>query len=58
MKSILDLSEVKARRYFMESSNYWSLELPKYIDFSKVLAYVEDKVEKKSLKAITQRDEK
>lgn len=52
MKSILDLSEVKARRYFMESSNYCSLELPKYIDFSKVLAYVEDKVGKKSLNTI------
>ena len=56
MKSILDLSEVKARRYFMESSNYCSLELPKYIDFSKVLAYVEDKVE--IIKYHTQRDEK
>ena len=52
MKSILELSEVEARRYFMESSNYCSLELPKYIDFSKVLAYVEDKVGKKSLNTI------
>ncbi len=49
MKSILELSEVKARRYFMESSNYCSLDLPKYIDFSKVLAYVEGKVGNKSL---------
>jgi len=37
MKSILELSEVKAYKYFMESSNYCSLDLPKYIDFSKVL---------------------
>lgn len=49
MKSILELSEVKARRYFMESSNYCSLDLPQYIDFSKVLAYVESKVGNKSL---------
>ena len=49
MKSILELSEVKARRYFMESSNYCSLDLPQYIDFSKVLTYVEDKVGEKSL---------
>lgn len=49
MKSILDLSEVKARKYFMESSNYCSLDLPKYIDFSKVLTYVEGKVGSKSL---------
>lgn len=34
MKSILELSEVKARKYFMESTNYCSLDLPKYIDFS------------------------
>lgn len=49
MKSILKLSEVKARKHFMESSNYCSLDLPRYIDFSKVLAYVEDKVGNKSL---------
>ena len=52
MKSILELSEVKAYRYFMESSNYCSLDLPKYIDFSKVLTYVEGKVGKKSLDEI------
>ena len=34
MKAILELSEVKAYRYFMDSSNYCSLDLPKYIDFS------------------------
>jgi len=30
MKSILKLSEVKAYKYFMESSNYCSLDLPKF----------------------------
>ena len=49
MKSILELSEIKARKYFMESSNYCSLDLPRYIDFSKVLTYVECKVGEKSL---------
>lgn len=52
MKSILELSEVKAYRYFMESSNYCSLDLPKYIDFSKELTYVEEKVGKKSFDEI------
>ena len=52
MKSILELSEVKAYRYFMESSNYCSLDLPKYINFSKVLTYVEEKVGKKSFDEI------
>lgn len=49
MKSILDLSDVKARKYFMESSNYCNLDLPKYIDFSRVLTYVKGKVGNKSL---------
>ena len=52
MKSILELSEVKAYKYFMESSNYCSLDLPKYIDFSKVLIYVEGKVGKKTFEEI------
>lgn len=30
MKSILELSEVKAYKYFMESSNYCSLDLRSY----------------------------
>lgn len=52
MKSILDLSEVKARKYFMESSNYCNLDLPIYIDFSKALSYVEGKVGNNTLKEI------
>ena len=52
MKSILELSEVKAYKYFMESSNYCNLDLPKYIDFSKVLTYVEGKVGKKTFEEI------
>lgn len=43
MKSILELSEVKAYKYFMGSSNFYSLDLPKYIDFLKVLTYVRGK---------------
>ena len=58
MKSILELSEVKAYRYFMESSNYCSLDLPKYIDFSKVLTYVEGKVGKKTFEEILKYKEK
>ena len=44
MKSILELSSVKVFRYFMESENYCSLDLPIYIDFKPVLDYVENKV--------------
>lgn len=52
MRSILELSGPKAYKYFMESSNYCSLEFPRYIDFSKVLTYVEGKVGKKSFEDI------
>ncbi len=58
MKSILELSEVKAYKYFMESSNYCSLDLPKYIDFSKVLTYVKGKVGKKTFKEILKNEKK
>lgn len=58
MKSILELSEVKAYKYFMESSNYCSLDLPKYIDFSKVLIYVEGKVGKKTFEEILKNKKK
>ena len=58
MKSILELSEVKAYKYFMESSNYCSLDLPKYIDFSKVLTYVEGKVGKKTFEEILKNKKK
>lgn len=44
MKTILELSEVKAYQYFMEPENYCSLELPCYINFKPVLDYVEKKV--------------
>ena len=52
MKSILELSSTKAYKYFMESCNYCNLELPIYIDFSKILSYVEDKVGNKSFEDI------
>lgn len=58
MKSILELSEVKAYKYFMESSNYCTLDLPIYMDFSKVLTYVENKVGKKTFEDILQDKDK
>ena len=52
MKSILDLSETKAYKFFMESSNYCSLDLPQYITFDKILRYVESAVGNKTLEDI------
>ena len=44
MKTILDLSDVKAYRYFMESENYCNFCFPVYISFMKILKYVESTV--------------
>ena len=52
MKTILELSDVKARRYFLESENYCSMQFPKYIDFKPVIDYVEATVGNKELKDI------
>ena len=40
MKTILDLSNVKAYQYFMESENYCNISFPVYINFKKILEYV------------------
>lgn len=52
MQTILELSEIKARQYFLESQNYCNMQLPVYIDFKPVLDYVQKIVGTKELKAI------
>ena len=52
MRSVLDLSYVKAFRYFMEPTNYCSMDLPIYINFKPVLDYVQQRVGNYGLKDI------
>ncbi len=52
MRTILDLSHTKARRYFLESQNYCTMIFPVYIDFKSVIEYVENIVGNKELKDI------
>lgn len=52
MKTILDLSNVKAYRYFMEPENYCNVSFPVYISFKNILEYVEMTVGNNDLKAI------
>ena len=52
MKTILDLSNVKAYQYFMESENYCNISFPVYINFKKILEYVESTVGNNELKTI------
>lgn len=44
MKTVLDLTSVKAYEYFMESTNYCTMDLPIYISFKPILNYVAKKV--------------
>ena len=52
MKTVLDLSFSKAKKYFLESQNYCNIQLPVYIDFKPILDYVEGIVGKKDLNSI------
>ena len=36
MRTVLDLSNVMAYKYFMEPANYCSVDLPIYIDFKPI----------------------
>ena len=49
MKTILELSHIKARQYFLESQNYCNMQFPKYIDFKPVIEYVQNSVGNKEL---------
>lgn len=52
MKTILDLSNLKAYQYFMEPENYCNVSFPVYISFKKILEFVERTVGNNDLKAI------
>lgn len=44
MANILELSSQKAHDFLMASENYYTTELPEYIDFSPVLECADEKV--------------
>ena len=44
MESILDLNNISARDYLLQSSSYCTINLPSYIDFTDVLDFVKKKV--------------
>jgi hypothetical protein len=52
MRTILDLSSIKARQYFLESQNYCNMMFPVYINFKPVIEYVQSIVGSKELKDI------
>lgn len=52
MRTILELSSIKARQYFLESQNYCNMMFPVYINFKPVMEYVQSIVGNKELKDI------
>lgn len=47
MKSVLDLSNEDALKYFLQTENYCNIPLPKYFDFSKIMSFVRNKINQK-----------
>ena len=48
-KTLVDLTAREARAYLLQSSSYCTLNLPEYFDFTEVLAFVRQKIGKKTL---------
>lgn len=44
MRRILDMTEKEAKLYFMKSSSYFNLDLPKYIDFTNLLNNIDSQL--------------
>ena len=49
MKKILDMTPDRAKKYFMKNTSYFSLELPKYFDFTELLKKIDKKIQGKNL---------
>lgn len=49
MKKILDMTPDRAKKYFMKNTSYFSLELPKYFDFTELLKKIDKKIQCKNL---------
>lgn len=52
MQTVLELSHIKARKYFLEPENYCNISLPKYVDFGGILNFVQSVVNTKDLNDI------
>ena len=44
MKKVIDMSAQEAKKYFLKSTSYFSMNLPEYFDFSDLLNDVELKI--------------
>ena len=50
--TLLELTSIEAKRFFLESKNYCSLDLPKYIDFSNLLKNISNELAENTYKSI------
>jgi RNA-directed DNA polymerase len=51
-QSIIDLNHNEAKEFFIKNESYCNLDLPSYIDFSKVLTFVSNKISTKGLEDV------
>ena len=51
MKKILDMSNDDAKRFLLKNKSYFSLEIPPYFDFSKLLENIDNKITGKDFKS-------
>lgn len=58
METVLNLSCIKARQYFLESQNYCNMQFPVYIDFTPIIDYVQRTIGTKGLKEILKESDK
>lgn len=54
-KTILELNAEEVRQYFLKSSRFCTIELPKYFDFQKLLDKLEKIINKQTVFDITQK---
>lgn len=54
--NLLELNNIEAQEFFLQNESYFSLELPIYYDFSRILQKVKNKIEGKDLRTFFNAD--
>lgn len=52
MKTVLDLSHIEAKKFFLNERRYFSLDLPEYFSFQKLIDKIENQLNGKELKEV------
>lgn len=52
MKTVLDLTHIEAKKFFLDEKRYFSLDLPEYFSFQELLDIMEDNLKGRELKEL------